>query len=269
MNNFTALSYDQVIQKIKQHKPDIDPSIYLYQCLELDKIAPIFFFKSRVKRQTATKNGIEWRYANFCGWAASYDRKLNDFFRVGYQPSANDTLTVSFDRLFLVHAERRFDWETPQTPDEELEVKLYPPLPWHLADNSEKFSISRTNICFWVTDASELNQIDATPTDTATVNEDDLTTQREPIYKQPDAQLLAILDTNHPDHAPDLAIAVKLWLDLYGRDEKTKHSHSHGADLFLGKEQLQSTAKERIKEITSPIKNWNKQRLGAYNNAKK
>lgn len=78
-----------------------------------------------------------------------------------------------------------------------------------------------------------------------------------------------VFQVNHPDHAPDLAIAVKLWLDLYGRDEKTKHSHSHGADLFLEKQHIQTTAKARIKEITSPIKNWNKQRRKAFDEAQK
>lgn len=167
MNSFTALSYDQVIQKIKQHKPDVEPSIYLYQCLELDTIAPIFFFNSRVKRQTLTKNGIEWRYANFFGWAASYDRKLNDFFRIGYHPITGDTMTISFDRFLLAHALRRFDWERIQTPDEDYEVKLDSLQPWHLADESEKFSIPRAECRFWVTDASELNKSNQSDTATA------------------------------------------------------------------------------------------------------
>lgn len=87
------------------------------------------------------------------------------------------------------------------------------------------------------------------------------------VTMQPDKRLSAILDPNDSNHAPELALAVKLWLELYGRDEKTKHSHSHGADLFLQKQPFQSTAKERVKEITSPIKNWNKQRRKAFDEA--
>ena len=195
MNNFTALSYDQVIQKIKQHKPDIEPSIYLYQCLELDTIAPIFFFKSRVKREALTQNGIEWRYANFFGWAASYDRKLNDFFRIGYHPIAGDTMTISFYRFLLVHALRRFDWERIQTPNEDYEVKLYPPLPWHLADESEKFSISRAECRFWVTDASELNK--SNQSDTATA---------DTAYLATIGALLALLKNQSRKHTQDSLI---------------------------------------------------------------
>lgn len=98
---------------------------------------------------------------------------------------------------------------------------------------------------------------------------DPVNEQHEADAMQLDRRLSAILDPNDSNHAPELALAIKLWLELYGRDEKTKHSHSHGADLFLQKQSFQATAKERVREITSPIKNWNKQRLDAYKKARK
>lgn len=101
------------------------------------------------------------------------------------------------------------------------------------------------------------------------VSPDPVTKQNDTVKMHFDKRLSAILDPNDSNHAPELALAVKLWLELYGRDEKTKHSHSHGADLFLQKQPFQSTAKERVKEITSPIKNWNKQRRKAFDEAQK
>ena len=267
MEKFVPVTYDQVIQKIQKQRPDVVPSVYFYECIEQRHIVPVFFLKSRVSRVTRK---CQKSHARFSGWATTHEDDLHDLFKIGLPQDNNEKVTLK--RVVLIQAIKKFEWEDLPDGFENWEIELKSPFwTWDIEAHaeSETLNVCRSQVHFWLTDDSELNQSDATRTNTATVNEDNLTTQREPIYKQPDAQLLAILDTNHPDHAPDLAIAVKLWLDLYRRDEKTKHSHSHGADLFLGKEQLQSTAKERIKEITSPIKNWNKQRLGAYNNAKK
>lgn len=77
-------------------------------------------------------------------------------------------------------------------------------------------------------------------------------------------ELQGILDTSHPEHAPDLAAAIQLWYSLYGSEEKTEHSHTRGAELFLEKMSLPNTAKERIREIATPRKYWKKQRSDAY-----
>jgi len=68
MNNFTVMTYDQIIQKITQHNPNIAPSVYLYESIERRHILPIFFLKHRVTIEPAFQ---KYHYARFSGWATA------------------------------------------------------------------------------------------------------------------------------------------------------------------------------------------------------
>jgi len=87
------------------------------------------------------------------------------------------------------------------------------------------------------------------------------------------AELAAVLDTTHPDHAPDLAEAIRLWLALYG-GETTKHSHSNACGHWMKAQGISdsfidSTAGRRIKEVTSPQRAWDAQRKERHASRKK
>lgn len=82
------------------------------------------------------------------------------------------------------------------------------------------------------------------------------------------AALAAVLDTTHPDHAPDLAEAIRLWLALYG-GERTQHSHSAACNHWLKAQGISGTAANRIKEISSPQHAWDAQRKERHASRKK
>lgn len=188
MNNFTALSYDQVIQKIKQHKPDIDPSIYLYESIELRQIVPVFFLKQRMKKQTVNGDGIHWRYADFCGWAAAYDDQLNDFYQIGKTYSDSDSVSVK--RAALIQPIKVFQWESIQDIDESWDIEIKPPFcPWHFYDDVV-INLSRAQVHFWITVDSDLNQTNATRT--ASTNNNDDTASLATV-----GALLALLKKHH------------------------------------------------------------------------
>jgi hypothetical protein len=87
------------------------------------------------------------------------------------------------------------------------------------------------------------------------------------------ADLAAVLDPTHADHAPDLAEAIRLWLALYG-GEAPKHSHSAACGHWMKAQGISdsfidSTAGKRIKEVTSPQRAWDAQRKERHANRKK
>lgn len=87
------------------------------------------------------------------------------------------------------------------------------------------------------------------------------------------AELAAVLDTTHPDHAPDLAEAIRLWLALYG-GETTKHSHSNACGHWMKGQGISDSfingsAGKRIKEVTSPQRAWDAQRKERHASRKK
>lgn len=87
------------------------------------------------------------------------------------------------------------------------------------------------------------------------------------------AELAAVLDPTHPDHAPDLADAIRLWLALYG-GETTKHSHGTGYKHWMkaqgiNQNFIDGTAGERIRDISSPHRVWDAQRKERHASRKK
>lgn len=80
-------------------------------------------------------------------------------------------------------------------------------------------------------------------------------------------QLALLFDTTRPEHAPDLAMAVRLWLELYGGEQRTKLSHSAASDHFFRRNPSATTAKDRIKEVCSPQSIWKASRKDAYQQA--
>lgn len=76
--------------------------------------------------------------------------------------------------------------------------------------------------------------------------------------------LKAIYDENHEHHAPDLSHAIKLWNDLYMNGLIGTDSHSNKASLWIGNNTGYAddakSSTDRIKEISSPSKNWSPHR---------
>lgn len=76
----------------------------------------------------------------------------------------------------------------------------------------------------------------------------------------------AILDADHPKHAPDLAHAVNLWLALYG-DSSANDTDSHSNRAFIWIKQNtgypaieDNSSVKRIREICTPLSDWGGQR---------
>ena len=70
-------------------------------------------------------------------------------------------------------------------------------------------------------------------------------------------------------YAPDLALAIKLWEQIYLINPKGDISHSNKADTWLRKHTGYDTAKKagsasKIREITAPLVNWSTLRDKAY-----
>lgn len=72
--------------------------------------------------------------------------------------------------------------------------------------------------------------------------------------------LTAIHNKHHEHHAPDLSHAIKLWSDLYINGLIGSDSHSNKADIWIssntGYADNANSSTDRIKEISSPSKNW-------------
>ena len=186
MNNFTALSYDQVIQKIKQHKPDIDPSIYLYESIERRHIVPIFFLKHRVTFEVTFQ---KYHHARFCGWATAYDDELHHFFQLGFEHSNSDR--ISFKRVALLQEIKSLEWESKPDSCEQWEIELKSTYwPWYSEDLQSGFSTYRSEVYFWLTDDLELSQTNATRT--ASTNNNDDTASLATV-----GALLALLKKHH------------------------------------------------------------------------
>ena len=77
-----------------------------------------------------------------------------------------------------------------------------------------------------------------------------------------------LFDKNHECFAPDLVYAIRLWNDIYANDQKKKDSHTNLANTWIEKHtqynkhaQGCEQAKGRIREITTPLKDFGAKRL--------
>lgn len=74
------------------------------------------------------------------------------------------------------------------------------------------------------------------------------------------SDLKILLDSTHQYFSPDLAIAVQLWIECYKDQNPLSSSHESTVNDFLKRNyqniEIATKAKERIQEITSPLKNW-------------
>ena len=77
-----------------------------------------------------------------------------------------------------------------------------------------------------------------------------------------------LFDKNHECFAPDLVYAIRLWNDIYANDQKKKDSHTNLANTWIEKHtqynkhaQGYEQAKGRIREITTPLKDFGAKRL--------
>lgn len=79
-----------------------------------------------------------------------------------------------------------------------------------------------------------------------------------------ESQLSTLLDAAHPYYAPDLALAVQLWIECYKDQKPYSSSHESTVNDFLKRNyeeiEMATKAKERIQEISSPFKNWGSER---------
>lgn len=78
----------------------------------------------------------------------------------------------------------------------------------------------------------------------------------------------ALLDTGHEYHAPDLAYAVRLWLDIYANGKPKDDSHTNLANVWISKHTNYNThddgyqmMQNRIREIATPLKDFGKKRI--------
>lgn len=78
--------------------------------------------------------------------------------------------------------------------------------------------------------------------------------------------LSVLLDKTHENHAPDLCHAINLWLDIY-HHKPNNDSHSNKANTWVKNntnydphEQGYSQTEKRIREITTPLKDFSNQR---------
>lgn len=74
-----------------------------------------------------------------------------------------------------------------------------------------------------------------------------------------DSALLALLDDSHPYYAPDLAIGVKMWLEIYkDADPLKKSPHKPNFDSFLNKHgiKMNEESNKRLREVSSPLSSW-------------
>lgn len=77
-----------------------------------------------------------------------------------------------------------------------------------------------------------------------------------------------LLDTGHEYHAPDLAHAVRLWLDIYANGKPKDDSHTNLANVWIGKytnynahDDGYQMMQNRIREIATPLKDFGKKRI--------
>lgn len=71
-----------------------------------------------------------------------------------------------------------------------------------------------------------------------------------------------ILDEQHPFYALDLARAIQLWKHAYIESAK-EDSHTNKANLWIAKNtnyDVNKSSGSRLREITTPLKDWNSQR---------
>ncbi|OOR82906.1 hypothetical protein [Moraxella canis] len=77
-----------------------------------------------------------------------------------------------------------------------------------------------------------------------------------------------LLDTAHEYHAPDLAHAVRLWLDIYANGKPKDDSHTNLANQWISKntnyhknDDGYQMMQSRIREIATPLKDFGKKRI--------
>lgn len=77
-----------------------------------------------------------------------------------------------------------------------------------------------------------------------------------------------LLDTKHEYHAPDLAHAVRLWLDIYANGKPKDDSHTNLANVWISKHTNYNAhddgyqmMQNRIREIATPLKDFGKKRI--------
>lgn len=80
--------------------------------------------------------------------------------------------------------------------------------------------------------------------------------------------LSVLLDTAHEYHAPDLAHAVRLWLDIYANGKPKDDSHTNLANQWISKntnyhknDDGYQMMQSRIREIATPLKDFGKKRI--------
>ncbi len=81
------------------------------------------------------------------------------------------------------------------------------------------------------------------------------------LFQQNDL-LNQILDEQHPFYALDLARAIQLWKHAY-LDSTKEDSHTNKANLWIAKNtnyDVNKSSGSRLREITTPLKDWNPQR---------
>lgn len=89
--------------------------------------------------------------------------------------------------------------------------------------------------------------------------------QAQTVSTPADSDMLqTIFDDSHEYHAPDLKHAINLWADLYINDKIKGDSHSNKANIWIkdntGYGEKADTSKTRIREITTPLKDFGGQR---------
>lgn len=79
---------------------------------------------------------------------------------------------------------------------------------------------------------------------------------------------LSIFDDGHEYFAPDLAYAVNLWIDTYGNGKKKNDSHTNLANNWIKAntkydqhDSKYTRVESRIREITTPLQDYGKERL--------
>ncbi len=79
-----------------------------------------------------------------------------------------------------------------------------------------------------------------------------------------DEHLAVIMDKANPYHAPDLAHAINLWLDLYNTGKQSQDSHHNRVNNWIrnntGYSESNTQTIKRIREITTPLQQWNNNR---------
>lgn len=90
-------------------------------------------------------------------------------------------------------------------------------------------------------------------------------------FKEQQEMINKLFDEQGEYYAPDLAHALNLWLNLYGNGKNKNDSHSNMSDIWIkgntGYQEQQvgyQRSYDRIREITTPFKEWSTHRNKNY-----